>query len=62
MRCACPACGTLMPQAASDTRCVCPDCGYSCAACLGAGSQPLSADAIRALGETLLKEAEERQG
>lgn len=32
-------------------RCVCPQCGYTCAACLGLGTQPLSLQAIRALAQ-----------
>lgn len=61
MRCACPACSILMPQAASELECVCQGCGYTCAACMGAGDGPLSPEAISALGESLLGQEESRE-
>ncbi len=49
MRCACPNCGDLMPQATDASKCVCPYCGHSCDACLGGTSQPLSLEKIKEL-------------
>jgi|LSQX01.3.fsa_nt_gb hypothetical protein len=49
MRCACPTCGDFMPQMQGDNKCVCPHCGYTCAACLGASTTPLSLEQIKQL-------------
>lgn len=49
MRCACPACGILMPQ--GQLRCVCPECGHTCEACMGGTSGVLSPEQIKALAE-----------
>lgn len=47
MRCACPFCGGLMPQAQSGApRCVCAQCGYACARCLGFDSRPLTREEL----------------
>jgi len=51
MRCACPHCESFMPKSERNMRCVCPQCGYTCAACLGLSTQPLSQQAIRALAQ-----------
>lgn len=52
MRCACPNCGDLMPQAHDALRCVCPICGQTCDACLGGSSAPLSLEKIKELADS----------
>ena len=52
MRCACPNCGDLMPQADAASKCVCPNCGYACNACLGGNSAPISIEKIRELADS----------
>ncbi|MDI9521105.1 MAG: hypothetical protein QM308_08160 [Bacillota bacterium] len=63
MRCACPNCGDLMPQADDALKCVCPNCGHVCDACLGKSSAPMSLEMIRKLAEAGVfdKDADQEQ-
>ena len=50
-----------MPQAEKALNCVCPHCGYVCEACLGAGNQPLSPEAISAMSRNPSSQEEEQE-